>query len=61
MVEGEGVFKPISRETAGVPETPDVVDQDVDARECLEDLAGQPANLGLRGQVGDEHLHVPGA
>ena len=59
VVEGEGALEPVGGEVPGVPVPPDVVDQHVDPRQALEHLVGQPAHLGLRRQVRDEHVHLP--
>ena len=61
MVECEGALQPVRSEVAGVPVATDIVDQHVDPRQALEDLADQTPHLRLRGQVRDEHVHAPAA
>jgi hypothetical protein len=44
-----------------VPIAADIVDQHIDPRQALANLAGKSADLGLRGKVSNEHLHLPAA
>ena len=47
MVDGEGVLQAIGGDPAGGLEPARVVDQHVQPRVRGQDLAGQPAHLGL--------------
>jgi hypothetical protein len=57
MAEGDGALQRVGGDMAGVLVPPDVVDGHLDLRKAVEDLAGQPPNRQLGGQVGHEHLH----
>ena len=57
MVEGEGVFQAVGGDVPVRPEAAHVVDQHIQPRIGVEYLAGQAADLGLGGHVGDVHVH----
>jgi hypothetical protein len=58
MIDGEGALEPVGGEMSVVPVPADVVDEHIDPRKPLQRLLRQPAHLGLRRQVGDEHVDV---
>ena len=61
MVERKGALKPVGGDVSAVPVPADVVHQNIDPRQILEYLLGQPPRLRLRRHVPDEHIHCPAA
>jgi hypothetical protein len=61
MVERKGALKPVGSHVSAVPLPADVVHQDIDPRQTLKDLLGQPPHLRLRRHVRDQHIHLPAA
>ena len=58
MVDGECSLEPVNGDVSGVPVTPHIVDQHIDASEPLEHLVGQSAHIGLGGVVGKEYFDL---
>ena len=56
MVDGEGALQPVGGDPAGGPEPAHVVDEHVQARVRVQNLAGQPSYLRLGGHVGGERV-----
>jgi len=61
MVDRKGASQPVGGDVPSVPVPADIVDQHIDPSKALNHLAGKSAHLGLRGQVSNEHLHLPAA
>src|SRR6266568_3769650 len=58
VVDSEGPFQPVLGRPAPVQDQPGVVDEDVESVGAVADLFGKPADLGLGGQVGQEHMET---
>lgn len=58
MVEGGGILQAIHGGFTGVEDPPGVVDQDVEALIFALELLSKFADVGLRGEVGEQQVKV---